>query len=481
MTCRVRFAPSPTGHLHLGGARTALFNWLLARRRGGTFILRIEDTDAERSRPELAEGILEGLQWLGLSWDEGPIHQSQRGEIYRQTCRSLLERGQAYHCFCSREQLQQQKAQGGKGWRYDGTCRRLDQEELALRLKRGDEFALRFRVPRNETLGFRDAVFGLVEVQARQLEDFVIQRSDGTPTYHLSVVADDTQMAITHVIRGADHLSNTSKHLLLFRALGYSPPVFVHLPLILGPDKKRLSKRHGAASVLAYRDRGILPGALRNYLALLGWSPGNDQELFDDEQLVHSFSLKRINKANAVFDPQKLEWMNGKILNRLPPEKLVSPLRERLQREGLWQDRWNSPDYRPWLLRVIDLLKTRIRNLNQFSEQGRAFFSDDFDYDEQAVEKQTARRDAELRRQIVGALDRLVEVYQGVDFLDSKQLEQSVRAIVEEGDLKTGQLFGIVRLALTGRAHAPGLFDVMQVLGREKTLQRLRRMRWFLE
>ena len=270
MTCRVRFAPSPTGYLHLGGARTALFNWLLARRLGGAFILRIEDTDAERSSPELARQILEGLEWLGLGCDEGPIYQSQRGEIYRQACRRLLETGQAYRCFCSPRKLQRQKDLGGKGWRYDGACRTLDSKESALRVQRGDEFALRFRVPRNETLRFRDAVFGVVEVQAQQLEDFVIQRSDGSPTYHLSVVADDTQMAITHVIRGADHLSNTSKHLLLFRALGYSPPVFVHLPLILGPDKRRLSKRHGAASVLEYRDRGILPIALRNYLALVG-------------------------------------------------------------------------------------------------------------------------------------------------------------------------------------------------------------------
>ena len=267
MTCRVRFAPSPTGYLHLGGARTALFNWLLVRRLGGAFILRIEDTDAERSSPELARQILEGLEWLGLGWDEGPIYQSQRGEIYQQACSRLLESGQAYRCFCSPRKLQRQKDLGGKGWRYDGVCRTLDSKESALRVQRGDEYALRFRVPRNETLRFRDAVFGVVEVQAQQLEDFVIQRSDGSPTYHLSVVADDTQMAITHVIRGADHLSNTSKHLLLFRALGYSPPVFVHLPLILGPDKRRLSKRHGAASVLEYRDRGILPIALRNYLA----------------------------------------------------------------------------------------------------------------------------------------------------------------------------------------------------------------------
>ena len=283
MSVRVRFAPSPTGFLHIGGARTALFNWLYARQNQGTFILRIEDTDVERSSQEMVEGILEGLSWLGLNWDEGPYYQSNRLELHRSMCDQLLAENKAYRCFCSPQLLKRKKEerlQGGGVWQYDGCCRELSQDESEDRIQSGQVFAVRFRVPPGQ-VSFEDAVVGRVKVESENIEDFVILRSDGLPTYHLSVVADDTDMRISHLIRGADHLANTSKHVLLYQALGQPLPSFVHLPLILGPDKKRLSKRHGATSVLEYRKQGFLAGALTNHLALLGWSPGEEREFLE--------------------------------------------------------------------------------------------------------------------------------------------------------------------------------------------------------
>ncbi|MGB0036820.1 MAG: glutamate--tRNA ligase, partial [Candidatus Acidiferrales bacterium] len=331
---RVRFAPSPTGYLHVGGARTALFNWLFARHEGGTLLLRIEDTDVERNRPELVDGILDGLKWLGIEWDEGPLFQSQRLEIYRAAAERILASGAGFACYCrpaayaradaAEEQEGEGDDEGGKATKgAPCPCRDLTDVERAARENEGIPRAIRFRTPRTGTTQFADAVFGAREVQNAEIEDFVLLRSTGLPTYQLSVVVDDIDMRITHIIRGADHLSNTPKQALIYRALGATPPVFAHVPLILGADRTRLSKRHGATSVGSYADEGFLPEAFRNFLALLGWSPGGDSEFMRTNELIEKFTLSGVSRTNAIFDRAKLEWFNTQYLQKLPVEELL--------------------------------------------------------------------------------------------------------------------------------------------------------------
>ncbi len=483
MKVRVRFAPSPTGYLHIGGARTALFNWLFARQQNGVFILRIEDTDVERSSEAMVRGILEGLDWLGLAWDEGPFFQSQRLPLYRDVANRLLQSGHAYRCFCppqteaatpDEDEQPQERA-----WKYDETCRRVRDEEAEKRLAAGEPYAVRLKVPHDETVRFQDLVYGNVEVLSENIEDFVILRSDGSPTYHLSVVADDIDMDVTHVIRGVDHLLNSAKHVLLYEALGKERPVYVHLPLILGPDKKRLSKRHGATSVMEYKRAGFIPNAVRNYLALLGWNPGTDQEIFSDEELIRVFDLKRINKANAVFDLQKLEWMNAQYLSSLPAADLVGEVEPVLREAGLWDPQWEGGK-RPELLARLDLLKSRCRRTQDFAELGRSFFTDSFDYEPEGVEKYLRVADPAKREALKAGLRQLHDRYERLSQFDLSTTEQVLRQVAEEHGLKSGQFIGAVRVALTGRTAAPGIFDVIVTLGREKTLERLERVIQFL-
>ena len=341
LTPRVRFAPSPTGYLHVGGARTALFNWLFARHTGGVFILRIEDTDFERSSEDMVQGILDGMRWLGLEWDEGPFFQSQRLPLYRATAERLRQSGHAYYCFCTKEELEQRRTAAvaaGKPPMYDRRCRAIDPLAAYERVQAGEPGALRFAVPEGGVTAFDDAVFGRVEFANAELEDFVLLRSDGVPTYHLSVVADDLDMRLTHVIRGADHISNTPKQVLQYQALGERLPIFAHLPLILGPDKSRLSKRHGATSVLAYQDMGIVPEAFRNFLGLLGWTPGvAGKEILSSDELIELFSLGGISKSNAVFDNDKLAWFNTEWIRRYSPQELLP----------LIEQEWARLDSRP--------------------------------------------------------------------------------------------------------------------------------------
>ncbi|MGH9425508.1 MAG: glutamate--tRNA ligase, partial [Terriglobia bacterium] len=336
---RVRFAPSPTGYLHVGGARTALFNWLFAQHHQGKLILRIEDTDVERSSSEMVEGILQGMRWLGLNWDEGPFFQSKRLEQYRSVASKLLESGKAYPCFCSVESLTAKReaaAQAKLSWKYDGTCRDLTAAEIQERESQGQTRVLRFKVPSEGKIEFADQVFGRIAYDFATIEDFVLLRSDGMPTYHLGVVVDDIDMQISHIIRGVDHISNTPKQILLYQALGAQVPEFAHVPLILGPDKSRLSKRHGATSVTAYRDQGFLPEAFRNFLALLGWSPGDDSEKMSTAELIQRFSLDGINKSDAVFNLDKLAWLNSQYLSSTPAQGLFSLVRTEVKNAGLW-------------------------------------------------------------------------------------------------------------------------------------------------
>ena len=471
---RVRFAPSPTGYLHVGGARTALFNWLFARHEGGTFILRIEDTDVERNRPDLVEGILQGLRWLGVEWDEGPYFQSRRLEDYRAAAVTLLKNGVAFPCFCQGVQyagadaVAEGEEENEKSTRSAPCpCRDLTPAQREQRIREGARYATRFATPREGVTHFEDAVFGPREVQNAEIEDFVLLRSSGLPTYQLGAVVDDVAMRVTHVIRGADHLSNTPKQVLLYRALGATPPIFAHVPLILGPDRTRLSKRHGATSVGLYAEEGFLPEAFRNFLALLGWSPGGDEEFLPTSELISRFSLSGVSRTNGVFDRAKLEWFNSQYLQKLPVEELLPYVKSELQRSGLWHDAWDGPE-REWFAHTVDILRPRTRLLPDFSHWARAFFSDDFDYDAEARAKfWKDPKVPDLLAKLAGVLDALPD-------WNHDSCDHALRALAESQGVKAGLLINATRVAIVGRAVAPPLFDTMVVLGKSRVVSRLR-------
>src|SRR5579862_4858174 len=404
---RVRFAPSPTGFLHVGGARTALFNWLFAKHEGGTMILRVEDTDLGRNKPELVDGILESLRWLGVQWDEGPFFQSQRLDMYREAAQKILKGGFAYPCYCKASQyagadvgaaVDEEEGDAERGNRRAGDtrakvgarehcgCRRLNTAQREEKERGGEAGAVRFKVPREGVTKFEDAVFGSREVRNEEIEDFVLLRSNGLPTYQLGAVVDDIDMRITHIIRGADHLSNTPKQVMIYEALGAKPPIFAHVPLILGPDRTRLSKRHGATSVGTYAEEGFLPEAFRNFLALLGWSPGEDLEYLRTPELIERFTLAGVSRTNENFDRAKLEWFNTQYLQKPPVEELLPYVEAELKRAGLWEKSQASQD-RAWFTHAVELIRPRTRLLGDFTGWARAFFTDDFDYDAEAREK----------------------------------------------------------------------------------------------
>jgi len=464
---RVRFAPSPTGYLHVGGARTALFNWLYARHTGGTFILRIEDTDFERSTQEMVEGILVGMRWIGLDWDEGPFFQSQRLELYRATAARLIESGHAYYCFCTKESrgappLADVAKGGGFISKDDDPCRRIPRDDAERRRAAGEAAAIRFAVPESGSTRFDDAVFGPIDISNAEIEDFVLLRSDGVPTYHLSVVADDLDMRITHIIRGADHVSNTPKQKLLYEALGAPLPVFAHVPLILGPDKTRLSKRHGATSVIAYKDEGFLPEAFRNYLALLGWSPPDStKEIMNDRDLISLFSLEGISHSNAVFDRTKLEWLNAEYIRAMPVEELSERLLPIVRAAGYDVD----PSE---MQRIAPLIRERIKLLRDVLTAADFFFVDELPpYDSALLIPQ--KGDLAMARK---ALERAREVLALTDF-NHQALDQALRGAAKEMGLKPGQMFQPIRVAVTGRNASPPLFETLEVLGRDVSLVRI--------
>ena len=475
MAPRVRFAPSPTGYLHVGGARTALFNWLFARRLGGVLVLRIEDTDVERSSDEMVDGILDGLRWLGLDWDEGPkiggpygpYFQSARLDRYRAMAEQLVAEGHAYYCYCTPATLKAKRDAAeltGAAWKYDRVCCALTGDEIAAREREHAPRAIRFRVPQGITR-FDDLVHGPIEFDGTNIEDFVLLRSDGHPTYQLSVVSDDVEMKITHVVRGDDHISNTPKQILLYRAAGADIPKFAHVPLILGADKKRLSKRHGATSVTEYSRQGYLPEAMFNFLALLGWSPGDDREVLSRGELVAAFSLEGISGGNAVFNTEKLDWFNQQHLMRLAPDELGRRLQPWLDRAGLWNDEFLG-DRHAWFFAVLELLKPRAKRLGDFAELGRFFFSDAIEYDEAAVEKhlRAPGMDAHLL-----ALD---ESLAKLEAFDAMSTEAVLRATAEARGVKAAALIHAVRVVLTGKTVSPGLFDVLALLGRARAHSR---------
>ncbi len=480
---RVRFAPSPTGYLHVGGARTALFNWLFARRHGGTFILRIEDTDAERSSDEMVAGILESMHWLSLAWDEGPgvggphepYFQSQRFGRHREFAKQLLEGGRAYKCYCSPDLLKDKREaaeRAGGGWKYDRTCVNLPPEEQRRLEASGVQAAIRFKVPEGTT-SYVDHVRGPIEFGHTQIEDFVILRSNGLPIYHLSVVADDIDMGITHVIRGDDHISNTPKHILLWQALGRTPPEFAHVPLILGTDKKKLSKRHGMTSVTEYERMGYLPDAMVNFLGLLGWSPGGNRELMSRDEMIAAFTLEGISGGAAVFDPEKLDWFNAQYLSQLSPDDMVRCVKPLLHAAGLWDD--DSAGKREWLQRVLHLVLPRVKRLPDFVEQARPFLTSTVDYDPEAVRKHLGTADLDKH---VEAL--VVALEQDAGPFDEATLERALRSIADASGIKAATLIHASRIAATGKAVSPGIFEVLALLGKPTTLSRLRDLVRFL-
>jgi glutamyl-tRNA synthetase len=471
---RVRFAPSPTGYLHVGGARTALFNWLFARKERGAMILRIEDTDAERNKPELVTGIIEGLKWLGVDWDEGPYYQSQRTEFYREMGKKVLANGSAFLCYCPPEKYvggdhAEQGAEGTKVRRIV-RCSCRDGKPSTP----GAKPAVRFKVPVGGMTKFFDAVFGEREFSNDEIEDFVLLRSGkegeefGQAMYQMSVVADDIDMRITHVIRGADHISNTPKQVLLYRALGAEPPIFAHVPLILGADKSRLSKRHGATDVNMYKREGFLPEAFRNFLALLGWSPGGDEEFLRTSELLQKFSLEGVSRTNGVFDRAKLEWFNTQYLQKLPIEDLLPEVEAQLKQDGLWKAEWESGAGHEWFAKTVDLLRPRIRLLPDFSSWSRAFFSDEFAIDLAAKAKFWKDE------KVPGLLAKLADALAALPEWNHDACDHAARKVAEEGGVKAGLLINATRVAIVGQAVAPPLFDTMVVLGQERVVRRLR-------
>jgi glutamyl-tRNA synthetase len=481
MSVRVRFAPSPTGHLHVGGARTALYNYLFARGQKGTFILRIEDTDAARSTEESLNAIFDSMRWLGLSWDEGPdvggthgpYFQSQRGELYRRHAAVLEAAGCAYRCYCTAAELEerrQEQLKRGEPPRYDGRCRTLDAAARARFEAEGRPAAIRFALPAGGTSAWDDVVRGPVTFQNEVLDDFVLLRSDGLPTYNFACVVDDHALEITHVIRGDDHISNTPRQLLLYQASGWPPPRFAHVPMILGADGSRLSKRHGATSVAAYRDLGFLPSALVNFLALLGWSYDGRQELFTLQELERLFTLERVGSNAAVFNVEKLEWMNGQHLKQLSEEERIARVREFLEKRGHDLSRYPAA----WFAGLVRALGDRLKTLADAEKYVSFALTPTLEMDEAAW---AAVRESPDVAQRLEALARRLEADSEYSL---ESLERETRALATEVGIKAGDLIGIARVALTGKKVSPPIFDVMWLLGRERAVARLREaaLRW---
>ena len=462
---RVRFAPSPTGHLHVGGARTALFNYLFAKSHNGKFLLRIEDTDKERSEEGFASEINQSLRWLGFNWDEEPIYQSERTEMYLSNAAQLISTNDAYHCFCEPSELDEKRKEAQrnkKQYKYDQKCRGIDKVEIENRLKDSDRFAIRFATPNEGISVVHDLVYGEVKFENNEIDDFIIVRSDGTPTYQLAVVTDDKHMAISHVIRGDDHLSNTPKQQLIFSALGVKPPLYAHLPLIMGPDGKRLSKRHGATSVAEFQNEGLLPEAFLNHLALLGWSPKDDTEFMNIDELIRRFKIEHVSKRSAIFDYKKLIWLNGKHLSSKSAEDLIPIV------SAEWGLPADSQIDKIYLKKVLELVKERAKTRKELLNFGKYFFEDPDSYDDKGRNKYW--NDTEVNSNVQKLLQDLEES----DSFTAEKIEEVLRSTAETLGIKAAELIHPVRLALTGFSISPSLFEIMELLGKETSTRRLK-------
>jgi len=457
-----RFPPSPTGYLHVGGARTALFNWLYARGNKGRFVLRIEDTDLRRSTQESVDAIFEALEWLGIDWDEGPYFQTRRFDIYKEYIQKLLDSGHAYHCSCSPEDVEvmRKKAMesGGKP-RYDGTCREKG-------LDKGENTVVRFKAPMTGTTVLEDVIKGNIVFQNSELDDFIIQRSEGTPTYNFVVVVDDITMCINTVIRGDDHVNNTPKQILLYKAMGSELPAFGHVPMVLGNDRSRLSKRHGAMSVTAYRDMGYLPDALINYLVRLGWSHG-DQEFFTRDDLIEKFNLESVGKSAGVFDQEKLLALNADHIKAMPPEKLIPHLMPFLKERGC------DAGPGPFLESVITTLNARSRTLAEMADGAMFYYQDEISYDEKAAKKFLKPAALEPIKELIGQLE-------AIGTFTEENLEEAFKKVMETTGLKLGKIAQPVRVALTGKTASPGIFEIVEIIGKQRVISRLQDVARFI-
>jgi glutamyl-tRNA synthetase len=469
-------APSPSGFLHVGTARTTIYNWLFARHNKGKFILRIEDTDPSRSSQEMVDAILESLRWLGLDWDEGPYYQSQRKELYQRYAQEFLDKGKGYFCFCTPQDLEKKRKQAiaSKGeWKYDRTCLKLSDQEKEGKIQKGEPGAIRLLVPEGETV-FSDLVYGELKKENKELDDLIILRSDGTATYNFACVVDDLDMKISHVIRGNDHIANTFKQTLIYKALGLTPPHFVHIPLILGKDRAKVSKRHGAVSVMEYKEEGFLREAFVNFLALLGWSPKDDREVLTTDQMIELFTLEGVNPANPIFDREKLEWMNGEYIRASGNEELLDLVIPFLIQENLIADE-EAKQKRDWLLRYTSLFKERAKTLKDFAEKGKYFFSFDYRYEEKPAKKHFGS--PEVADRLRAYADRLSRL----ESFENAQIEQALRGLAEEMGIKPAALIHPVRLAATGTSAGPPLFDLLELLGKEEVVKRIQKAIEFIQ
>ncbi len=481
---RVRFPPSPTGYLHIGSARTALYNWLYAKKYGGKLVLRIEDTDAERSTQESIDGILEGMKWLGLDWDEGPYFQTQFDAEHKAAAQKLLDSSDAYKCFCTKELLdtKREAAREAKSeYGYDGTCRNLAEDELAAKVQSGLEYVIRFKTPEDDgTVAFDDEVYGHIEKKHSELEDFVIVRSNGSPLYMLCNVVDDIRDRITHVIRGADGLGNTPRQVLLYKALGAPLPVFAHMPLTLDHQKAKISKRkHGEiVAVHFYRDKGFIPWALCNFLALLGWSPGDDRELFTRDEMIEAFTLKRINRSNSIFnykkddpkfftDPKALS-VNAHYIRTMALDELGALVKPFLEKAELWDADYEGGK-KEWYFSTLELIRERFHTLNDFAEAGRAYFGEGFEFEERALKKNIVKN-PRLREW----LPLLAERFEALDEFNPETAEACARALCDELEVKPGVIINGMRTVVTGRLAGPSMFDALMAIGRERVTMRLK-------
>lgn len=460
MGVRVRFAPSPTGHLHIGGARTALFNWLFAKQNRGSFILRIEDTDRARSTEAYIQSIIEGMQWLNLDWDEGPYRQTERFSVYQTYTETLIKQGKAYYCCCLPEELEERRKEAlaqGKSPKYDGRCRGTAEPPP------GTNPVVRFMMPQQGETVIHDLIRGKIVFENAQLDDLIIRRSDGTPTYNFTVVVDDVDMLITHVIRGDDHLNNTPKQVHIYSALGYAVPSFAHLPMILGSDKTRLSKRHGATSVTAYKEMGYLPEALVNYLARLGWSHG-DQEIFTRDEMIEFFSFEHVGSSSAVFNPEKLLWLNSQYIMKTDNQALAETVLPFLRSAHIIGE--NQDIDITWLAKAVGTLRERSKTLVELANSLKYYISDEIEYDPKAQKKFLTAETLPYLKEVMDSLKQ-------TDVFLADKIQRNFTEIVEKNSIKLGSLAQPVRVAVTGRKESPGIFEVLEVLGKEKAVKRL--------
>ena len=466
---RVRFAPSPTGYPHVGNIRTALFNWLFARRYGGSFIIRIEDTDVTRKVEGTVEAILDGLRWLGLDWDEGPYFQSQRLEIYCKAAERLISQGDAYYCYCSPQRLEEMRAEQVRRKQppgYDRHCRNLSPEEQAKKDTEGITPVVRFKTPLEGQTKFNDLIWGEVVFENNTIDDFILLKSDGYPTYHLASVVDDHLMDITHVLRAEEWLSSTPRHLLLYQALGFEPPQFAHLPMILGTDRAKLSKRHGAVSITEYHEQGYLPETMVNFLALLGWSLDDRTEILSRQELISNFSLERVSRTAAIFNRDKLNWMNGVYIRRLTADEFFEAVEPYLMMDKLAGE--TSISNEKYVRDVLPLVQERARTLTEIAELTQFFFTDELEYETNLLIGKNMSQELTTK-----ALAVTNQRLRQLESFDTESLEAMLRPLAAELGLKTGQLFGTLRVAVTGRTAAPPLFQTMAVLGKERCLRRI--------